>query len=172
MSDWNTDGFAKTEDLHQTVLDSFAAAIQAALHGADLDARVYERLPVLLGTETVEPDLLICSSEQVTNAGCTGIPDWIVEVTSPETASDAFEKKPHRYLGAGVRECWIVDPDAGQVITYCAMKDHFHTHIYRFGDTIPVDAFSGITVDTSRAIRSAVPRRTLPPQADAIDEIC
>lgn len=59
MSDWNTDGFAKTEDLHQTVLDSFAAAIQAALHGADLDARVYERLPVLLGTETVEPDLLI-----------------------------------------------------------------------------------------------------------------
>ena len=65
-----------------------------------------------------------------------------------------------------------MEPEAGQVITYCANQDHFHTHLYRFGDVIPTHAIPGVSVDTSRAAAACRARRVVPPSTDPADWIC
>lgn len=45
-----------------------------------------------------------------TERGCTGAPDWIIEIVSPSTSSHDYILKLNLYANAGVREYWIVDP--------------------------------------------------------------
>lgn len=40
----------------------------------------------------------------------TVIPDWVAEVLSPSTRLNDLGPKRERYLAAGVRELWLVDP--------------------------------------------------------------
>jgi Uma2 family endonuclease len=44
-----------------------------------------------------------------------GIPLLVVEVLSPSTVRRDRDRKTGIYLRAGVREVWLVDPDAGTV---------------------------------------------------------
>lgn len=58
----------------------------------------------------VEPDIsVICSSGKLTDRGCTGAPDWIIEIVSPENPSHDYVRKLNLYMAAGVREYWISD---------------------------------------------------------------
>ncbi|SHK39934.1 Uma2 family endonuclease [Desulforamulus aeronauticus] len=59
----------------------------------------------------VEPDItIICDKSKITERGCKGSPDLIVEVISPSTASVDVIKKRQLYEHNGVLEYWIVDP--------------------------------------------------------------
>ncbi len=67
-----------------------------------------------------EPDIFFISSEQgerIHQQVC-GIPDLVVEVTSAATARADRMEKLQEYARAGVREYWIVDPDARTVKVY------------------------------------------------------
>lgn len=58
-----------------------------------------------------EPDIsVICDQNKLTDRGCTGAPDWIIEIVSPSNASHDYIRKLNLYADAGVREYWIVDP--------------------------------------------------------------
>jgi Uma2 family endonuclease len=59
----------------------------------------------------VQPDIsVICDKNKLTKKGCTGPPDWIIEILSPYTANKDFHIKLDLYERHGVREYWIVDP--------------------------------------------------------------
>lgn len=59
----------------------------------------------------LEPDIsVICDKNKLTDEGCKGAPDWIIEIVSPESRSMDYNKKLLKYGTAGVREYWIVDP--------------------------------------------------------------
>ena len=59
----------------------------------------------------VQPDILVvCHRERLTDKGCCGVPDWIIEVVSPGNASYDYFTKLLQYQKAGVEEYWIVDP--------------------------------------------------------------
>ncbi len=59
----------------------------------------------------VQPDVtVICDSGKITDAGCVGAPDLVVEVLSPSTAGKDRKAKLRLYQRSGVREYWIVDP--------------------------------------------------------------
>lgn len=60
----------------------------------------------------VEPDIsVICDEDKLNDRGCSGAPDWIIEVVSPSSRRMDYIIKLFKYRTAGVREYWIVDPE-------------------------------------------------------------
>ena len=53
---------------------------------------------------------MICDPSKLNNRGCTGAPDWIIEIVSPGSRKMDYFTKLFKYRTAGIREYWIVDP--------------------------------------------------------------
>ena len=67
----------------------------------------------------VEPDIsVICDKNKLTDKGCSGAPDWIIEVVSPGSKRMDYYTKLFKYRTAGVREYWIVDPEKDHILVY------------------------------------------------------
>ena len=60
----------------------------------------------------------------------------VVEILSPSTRGHDGVRKLNKYKNAGVRECWLVDPELEQVMVYVFENGTFNT--YTFEDTVPV----------------------------------
>jgi len=92
----------------------------------------------------VQPDVLIlCDRDKlVKRGGIYGAPDFIVEVLSPSTKRKDMVKKNQKYMDAGVKEYWMVDPDEKRVIVYL-YNDPDVVHMYTFEDEVPVGIFDG-----------------------------
>ncbi len=89
------------------------------------------------------PDIMvICNPEIIRNDGVWGVPDWVIEVTSPSTKKMDYGRKMHKYLLSGVREYWIVDPQEEKVVVYTE-GELVVAHLYSFDDEIPVYIYDG-----------------------------
>ena len=96
----------------------------------------------------VEPDIsVICASEKLTDKGCTGAPDWIIEIVSPGSRRMDYFVKLFKYRTAGVREYWIVDPEKNRVTVY--LFDSDNTEEYSFSDTVKVGIYDDLEIDLS-----------------------
>lgn len=94
----------------------------------------------------VEPDIsVICSHEKLTDKGCTGAPDWIIEIVSPGSRRMDYYTKLFKYRTAGVREYWIVDPDKNRVMVYTFESDD--TEEYTFSDSVKAGIFDDLVID-------------------------
>jgi Uma2 family endonuclease len=61
----------------------------------------------------VQPDIVvICDPAKITARGARGAPDLAIEILSPRTARKDLGVKYRLYESRGVREYWVVDPDA------------------------------------------------------------
>lgn len=79
---------------------------------------------------TVEPDIsVICDPEKLTDKGCTGAPDWIIEIISPGNPEHDYIRKLNLYADAGVREYWIVDPRDRKILVYDLQNEHAEEHV-------------------------------------------
>ena len=96
----------------------------------------------------VEPDLsIICYKEKITDKGCNGAPDWIIEVVSPASRQMDYYKKLFKYRAAGVREYWVIDPDKQIVTVYNFESDHMEE--YSLMDSIKVGIYEDLIIDFS-----------------------
>lgn len=71
--------------------------------------------------DIVVPDLLLIDNDQtdiVTKKNLRGAPALIAEINSPSTKSRDRRQKRELYARAGVREYWIIDPDANTVTVF------------------------------------------------------
>lgn len=94
----------------------------------------------------VQPDLLvICDPDKITDHGCKGAPDLVIEITSPSTAGRDYLQKMNLYREAGVREYWIVDPDMETVGVYFFDRGYAPME-YTFTDYIPVNICDDLSV--------------------------
>lgn len=94
----------------------------------------------------VEPDLsIICDKNKITEKGCNGAPDWIIEVVSPGSRTMDYYKKLFKYRSAGVCEYWIADYEKALVIVYDFKNDHVTN--YTFSDNIPVNIYPGFSIN-------------------------
>lgn len=94
----------------------------------------------------VEPDLsVICDREKLTDAGCNGAPDWVIEIVSHSSRQMDYMRKLFKYRSAGVREYWIVDPEKERITVY--NFDAGTTEEYGTSDTVPVGLFGGFQID-------------------------
>ncbi len=93
----------------------------------------------------VEPDIsVICDKKKITERGCNGSPDWIIEVVSSSSRQMDYFKKLFRYRTAGVREYWVVDPEKKIVTVYNFEKDMMDE--YCFGLEVPVGIYNALTI--------------------------
>lgn len=98
----------------------------------------------------VEPDIsVICDRNKLTDQGCTGAPDFIVEIVSPGNSSHDYVLKLNLYMAAGVREYWIVDPMKQTVFVYHLEETKFEVNTYTFFDKVKVNIYEDLWIDFS-----------------------
>lgn len=94
----------------------------------------------------VEPDIsVICDKDKLTDEGCKGAPDWIIEVVSPASKKMDYYIKLFKYRTAGVREYWIVDSIKQQIMVYNFEQDTFEE--YSFSDKVKVGIYDDFEID-------------------------
>jgi Uma2 family endonuclease len=94
----------------------------------------------------VEPDIsVICSPEKLTDKGCTGAPDWIIEIVSPGSRRTDYFTKLFKYRTAGVREYWIVDPEKNRITVYTFESED--TAEYTFTDFVKAGIYEDLEID-------------------------
>lgn len=86
----------------------------------------------------VQPDVIIvCDRSKVINRCVYGAPDFVLEVLSKSTRRKDMIIKLNKYMDAGVREYWMIDPEKQSVMIYDFANDNFR-HITGFAETVPV----------------------------------
>lgn len=138
--------------MHQTVLSELHILIGNYLKSKKGPCRVYPApfaVKLFRDAETiVEPDIsVICSPDKLTGRGCTGAPDWIIEIISPSNPGHDFVRKLHLYMDAGVREYWIADPRRERIFVYGLEQEAFDVEIYTFRDRIKVSIYDDFWID-------------------------
>jgi len=96
----------------------------------------------------VQPDVLvICDEVKLENGKyCNGAPDLAIEILSPSTASLDRIKKLNKYLQAGVREYWIVDPEERNIVVNILDNEEYIVSTYEETETIPVHVLEGFDI--------------------------
>ena len=93
----------------------------------------------------VEPDIsVICDKNKITDKGCNGAPDWVIEIVSPGSKQMDYYKKLFKYRTTGVREYWVVDPERELVTVYSFEKDSMEE--YSFDKDIPAGIYEGVSL--------------------------
>ena len=99
-------------------------------------------------TNYVEPDIsVICDKSKLTDKGCSGAPDWIIEIVSPGSRKMDYFTKLFKYRTSGVREYWIVDPERNLVTVYEFQNDSAEN--YAFVDDVPAGIYPGFSINLS-----------------------
>lgn len=93
----------------------------------------------------VEPDIsVICDKDKLTEEGCSGAPDWIIEIVSPGRKARDYMTKLFQYRMAAVREYWIVDPEKQMTTVYGFEKEAVEH--YNFGAKVPSGILLGLSI--------------------------
>lgn len=96
----------------------------------------------------VEPDIsVICDRNKLTDKGCNGAPDWIIEIVSPSSKRMDYMTKLFKYRTSGVREYWIVDMEKNRVTVYYFETDYMEE--YSMKDRIKVNIYEDFEIDFS-----------------------
>ena len=114
--------------IHQELIMQLSSEIRNHIKNKDGSCKVYPApFAVFLNEDDktyVEPDIsVICDKSKLTEAGCNGAPDFVIEVASPSSRKLDYGKKMILYSDAGVREYWIVDPSRERTTVYRFEED-------------------------------------------------
>ncbi len=137
---------------HQIILGELHTAINNYIKSKGGSCRVFPApfaVRLQKNRETiVEPDIsVICDRNKLTDQGCMGAPDWIIEIISPGNPSHDYIRKLNLYADAGVREYWIVDPRTEKVLVYYLEAVDFQIETYTFQDKIKVSIYDDLWID-------------------------
>lgn len=96
----------------------------------------------------VQPDVVVvCDRDKIIERCVYGAPDLVIEVLSKSSARRDSVIKLNKYMTAGVREYWLIDPDRQKVLVYRFAKDEYPV-IYGFDAQVPVGIWDdGFAVD-------------------------
>ena len=97
----------------------------------------------------VEPDIsVICDKNKLTDKGCSGAPDWVIEIVSPGSRRIDYSIKLFKYHSAGVREYWIVDPDKNRILIWNFESED--TIEYSFSESVKAGIYPDLSIDFSQ----------------------
>ena len=135
---------------HQRLVMSLAYQIQDYIKKNNGDCEVFPApfAVFLRGDDRnyLEPDVtVVCDKDQLTEKGCKGAPDWVIEIVSPSSREMDYYRKLFLYRTAGVREYWIVDPDRNRITAYDFQRDGGGE--YTLGEDVPVGIYEGLTIN-------------------------
>ena len=105
----------------------------------------------------VQPDIaVICDRKKLTEKGCTGAPEWIIEILSPYTSKKDMNEKLRLYERIGVREYWIADPGNRYVhryVMFTAGRYPKEPEVFMGDAVVPVSILPGLELDLSEVFR-------------------
>jgi hypothetical protein len=106
----------------------------------------------------VQPDVVIlCHEEKLKRWGIYGAPDFVLEVVSPSSRRKDNIKKMGKYMNAGVREYWILDPYHQRLVVYF-FESELCPMIYGLDKPVPVGIYDGALEITFTHIAEWIPQ--------------
>lgn len=152
-------GMAPPGRMHQTIARELFTSINSYIRskGGRCEA-FFAPFAVFLNEDDknyVEPDIcVICDPVKLTDKGCSGAPDWIIEIVSPSSRRVDYYTKLFKYRAAGVREYWIVDPEKNRILVYSFESED--TGDYSFTDSVKAGIYDDLYIcfqEISAALR-------------------
>ncbi|MCL2064121.1 MAG: Uma2 family endonuclease [Candidatus Cloacimonetes bacterium] len=137
---------------HQRISRKLTKHIDTFLDGKPCEL-FYAPYDVRLNFDTfddivVQPDLLVvCDKSKIDKNSYNGVPDLIIEIVSPSTASMDRVRKYHLYRRAKVKEYWIIDPDNKTVSFYTLKDDEYVSDAFGENDKLTSKVLEGFVVD-------------------------
>ena len=99
----------------------------------------------------VQPDIVvICDPNKLTDAGCDGAPDMVIEILSQSTSNYDRITKFNKYRECGVREYWIVDPETNSLCVHILKGKDSVIHAYSTESTVSVRIMDDCVIDLSK----------------------
>ena len=100
----------------------------------------------------VEPDIsVICDKNKLSDRGCEGAPDFIIEIVSPSSRRMDYYKKCALDAESGVREYWIVDPEKQRTMIY-RYEDDAAPMIVPFEQDLAVGIYNNFMINVSKLL--------------------
>lgn len=99
----------------------------------------------------VQPDAFFIAADRVTELerrdAIYGAPDLVIEVLSPSTSKRDQTTKLEAYATSGVRECWLVSPEAENITLFALTTQSREViGIVRGDDPIPTRVLAGVSI--------------------------
>ena len=109
--------------IHQKIVSIFTQQLSNYIQDRGRDCEV---LPAPFGVfltdddrNYLEPDIsVICDHDKISDRGCEGAPDLVIEIISPSTRDKDYGTKMAAYKKAGVKEYWIIDDIEDVIVQY------------------------------------------------------
>lgn len=101
-------------------------------------------------TTVVQPDIVVvCDTDKLDDAGCKGAPDLVVEILSPSTARKDMKEKFNLYENRGVREYWIVNPEAKTIMVFTLDQtgSYGRPSVYAGEEKLPAMVLAGFELE-------------------------
>ena len=139
------------KEIHQFIAGILYFRIVAIVRERSLGKVYFSPFDVVLSdTNVVQPDILFISNERadiITSDNVQGAPDLVVEILSPATAERDRTVKLDLYATHGVKEYWIVDPDAKTVTVLLQEEGGFgEVGVYGEGETLRSPTLTGFSL--------------------------
>lgn len=108
-------------------------------------------------TFVVQPDIaVVCDRSGLKGSGYYGVPTLIIEISSPSTAKSDKIWKFNKYEQAGVKEYWIVEPEAKLVTVFTLQDNNRYGRPESFTeeDNVKVSVFPDLIIDLKPVFES------------------
>lgn len=137
---------------HQRILRSLSFTLHLFVEEHDLGEILFAPMDVYLSDiDTPQPDILFIAKARLDIIGekyVKGAPDLVVEILSPSTAYYDLKKKKRLYETSGVKEYWIVDPEAREIEVYTLVEDRFELFVRKAEQgSVTSKLLAGFSVD-------------------------
>lgn len=146
--------------IHQAIIMELSTIINSYIKSNNGSCKVYSApFDVILKNDDeqvtsskniVQPDIsVICDKSKLTDKGCTGAPDMIIEVVSSYNPNSDYIRKLNLYDQFKVREYWIVNPMEETILVYSLNENYQYAapKSYTFKSTIKVGIYDDLEID-------------------------
>lgn len=123
------------------------------VYSAPFDVFLFDEETLENCRNIVQPDIsVICDKNKLTDKGCVGAPDFIVEVISPYNPSSDYVRKLSLYEHYKVKEYWIVNPINNTIFVYRldGTMHYASPEAYTFKDKVKVGIYKNLEIDFSQ----------------------
>ncbi len=149
---------ASPSRIHQEIVMEVSAGIKNYINEHGGSCKVYPApfaVNLFADDSTfVEPDVtVVCDRDKLSDRGCEGAPDLVVEVVSPSNPEMGYLSKLGLYREAGVREYWICDPIKERTLVY-SFEQESPLAYFAFDTPAASLIFPGFEVDFARIVKN------------------
>ena len=142
--------------LHQKLVGELCFSLQNYIKSNSGNCDVYPApFAVFLTADDntyLEPDIsVVCDKNKLTDKGCNGAPDFIIEIVSPSSRKMDYSTKMTLYANSGVREYWIIDPVKERTTTYKFEEDAAPS-VIPFTQPVEVGIYSNLSITISELL--------------------